>query len=337
MYSALGCFSPYMAISSTLQTVFGIQRRNEMERSAEENQRLAEDMRFARDLVDKELEDMKARELQAKMIVARKYRAEEKYEINKLNEMASEVKLYFSKFLPIDSSILPVILDTAAEYKARGYDSLCPLNVVLLHAGQNHISYESINNRLEKIGIELGNVVFRRWCNKNVGRNGAILNLNYVMANIPTLVISPCMQGGVIHFTVSMWEPQSDQKPLIRPLFSLEFNKEELDTQSGREQLEENIVFASTVITGCARDSYMLMSLGRKPSFPGFLEKHTDVKALLGLPKYRDVKQFVIDEYAAAVKCLGTDGCKSGLLNETEMSSLTSMASKALTKISANI
>ena len=337
MYSALGCFSPYMAISSTLQTVFGIQRRNEMERSAEENQRLADDMRLARDLVDKELEDMKARELQAKMIVARKYRAEEKYEANKLNEMASEVKLYFSKFLPIDSSMLPVILDTAAEYKARGYDSQCPLNVVLLHTGQNIVNYESINNRLEKVGIELGNVVFRRWCNKNVGRNGAILNLNYVMANIPTLVISPCMQGGVIHFTASLWEPQSGQKPLIRPLFSLEFNKDELKAQTGKTKIEDHIVFASTVITGCARDSYMLMSLGRKPSFPIFLEKHADIKTLLSLPKYRDIKQFVVDEYAAAVKYLGTDGCKSGLLTEAEMSTLTSMASKALTKISASI
>lgn len=332
----IGCFSPYMAISSTLQTVFGIQRRTEMERSAEENQRLADDMRVARDLVDKELEDLKAKELQAKMIVARKYRAEEKYEANKLNEMASEVKLYFSKFLPIDSSMLPVILDTAAEYKARGYDSQCPLNVVLLHAGQNIVNYESVNNRLEKIGIELGNVVFRRWCNKNVGRNGAILNLNYVMANIPTLVISPCMQGGVIHFTVSMWEPQSGQKPLIRPLFSLECDQNELNSQSGKKQLEDSIVFASTVITGCARDSYMLMSLGRKPSFPVFLEKHADVKKLLSLPKYLDVKQFVVDEYAAAVRYLGKDGCKSGLLTETEMSNLTSMASKALTKISAN-
>ena len=326
-----------MAISSTLQTVFGIQRRNEMERSAEENQRLADDMRLARDLVDKELEDMKALELQAKMIVARKYRAEEKFEANKLNEMASEVKLYFNKFLPIDSSMLPVILDTAAEYKARGYDSQCPLNVVLLHTGQNIVSYESINNRLEKVGIELGNVVFRRWCNKNVGRNGAILNLNYVMSNIPTLVISPCMQGGVIHFTVSLWEAQSGQKPLIRPLFSLEFNKEELKAQTGKTQIEDYIVFASTVITGCVRDSYMLMSLGRKPSFPVFLEKHDDIKTLLSLPKYRDVKQFVVDEYAAAVKCLGTDGCKSGLLTEAEMSTLTSMASKALTKISASI
>lgn len=326
-----------MAISSTLQTVFGIQKRNDIERSAEENQRLANDMRLARELVDKELKDMKARELQAKLIVARKYRAEEKYEANKLNEIASEIKLYFSKFLPIDSAMLPVVLDTAAEYKARGYDSQCPLNVVLFHVRDNFVNYDSINNRLEKIEIELGNVIFRRWCNKNVGRNGAILNLNYVMANIPTLVISPCLLGGMVHFTVSMWEPQSGQKPLIRPLFSLEFNKDELNTQIGKDQLEEVIVFASTVITGCARDSYMLMSLGRKPSFPTFLEKHTDVKTLLSLPKYHDVKQFVVDEYAAAVKYLGTDGCKSGLLTETEMSTLTSMASKALTKISASI
>lgn len=333
----IGCFSPYMAISSTLQTVFGIQRRSEMDRSADESQRLADDMRVARDLVDKELEDLKAKELQAKMIVARKYRAEEKYEANKLNEMASEVKLYFSKFLPIDSAMLSVILDTAAEYKARGYDSHCPLNVVLLRAVQNLVNYESVNNRLEKIGIELGNVVFRRWCNKNAGRNGAILNLNYVMANIPTLVISPCMQGSIMHFTVSMWEPQSDQKPLIRPLFSLEFDKKELSSQTGKAQLEDSIVFASTVITGCARDSYMLMSLGRKPTFPAFLENHPEVKNQLVLPKYQDIKKFVIDEYASAVKHLGTDRCKSGLLTGTEMSSLTSMASKALTKISASI
>ena len=334
---AIGCFSPYMAISSTLQTVFGIQRRNELERTAEESQRLAEDLRIAREQVDSELEDLKIKELQAKMIVARKYRAEEKYEVNKLNEMASEVRLYFNKFLPIDGAMLPVILDTAHDYRVRGYDFNCPLNVVLLHAGQSLINYESINDKLEKLEAELGNVVFRRWCNKNIGRNGAILNLNYVMANIPTLVISPCMQGGMIHFTVSMWEAQSGQKPLIRPLFSLGCNKEELKSEEGKARIESNMVFVTTVITGCARDSYMLMSLGCRPTFPRYLEKHPDVKKMLGLPIYKDVKQFVIDEYASAVKQLGSHGCQSGLLTSTEMSSLTSMASKALTKISSSI
>jgi hypothetical protein len=79
------------------------------------------------------------------------------------------------------------------------------------------------------------------------------------------------------------------------------------------------------------------MSLGCRPTFPGYLEKHPDVKRMLGLPIYKDVKQFVIDEYASAVKQLGSHGCQSGLLTSTEMSSLTSMASKALTKISSSI
>lgn len=337
MNSAIGCFSPYMAISSTLQTVFGIQRRNEMERTTEENQRLAEDLRIAREQVDNELEDLKVKELQAKMIVARKYRTEERYEANRLNEMASEVRLYFNKFLPIDSSILPVLLDTAHEYKARGYDSHCPLNIVLLHAGQNLISYDAINDRLEKLEAELGNIIFRRWCSQDVSRNGAILNLNYVMANIPTLVISPCMQGGMVHFTASMWEPQSGQKPLIRPLFSLECNKAELKSNEGKARLEDNLFFVSTVISGCARDSYMLMSLGRRPTFPAYLENHPDIKKRLSLPVHKHIKQFVIDEYASAVKQLGTNGCQSGLLSSSEVSSLTSMASKALTKISASI
>ena len=190
---------------------------------------------------------------------------------------------------------------------------------------------------MKKVEKELGYVVFRRWWNINAGRNGAILNLNYVMSNIPTLVISPYIQGGAIHFTVSMWEPQSGQKPLIRPLFSLECKKDDLNSEQGKAQLEDSIVFVSTVITGCARDSYMLMSFGRKPSLPSLLENHPEIKIRLTMPKYQDVKQFVVDEYASAVKHLGARACKSGLLTDSEMSILTSMASKALTKISASI
>lgn len=337
MTSAFGCFSPYMAISSTLQTIFGYQRRNEMEQSAMESQQLADELRMARDKVDRELEDQRIKETQAKLIVARRYRTAEKAEVDRLNKMAGEIRLFFNKYLPIDSAMLPVILDIARDYRMKGYDTSCPLNVLLLHTGENMIGYDSVNNRLERTEAELGNIVFRRWCNKNAAHNGSILNLNYVMANIPTLVISPFMQGEMLHFTASMWEADSGQNPLIRPLFSIECKREELKSEEGRTRIEDSLFYVSTLIAGCARDSYMLMSLGRKPTLPSYIEYHPQLKTFLCQPANHSVRQFVLDEYASTVKCLSEQKDSKGLLTNSELASLTSMASKALTILSASI
>lgn len=97
--------------------------------------------------------------------------------------------------MPIKQKVMPQILDAAMRYKVLGYNSDCPLNVVLLHTTQAALDYNDICNKLDKNQMQLGNLVYRRWCDKDVAHNSAILNLHAIMSNIPTLVISPFFQG----------------------------------------------------------------------------------------------------------------------------------------------
>lgn len=177
------CFSPYMLISSTLQSVFGYDRRKEQDKQADIAQQHQLELRKAKEEFQDELEAQKVADMRAKMAVARKYRAEERFEQTVLQHKTEELRTYFMKCLPIKQKVISQLLDAAKSYKALGYNSDCPLNVVLLHTKQAALDYNDICNELDKTQMQLGNLVYRRWCDKDVAHNSAILNLHAIMSN----------------------------------------------------------------------------------------------------------------------------------------------------------
>ena len=66
------CFSPYMLISSTLQSVFGYDRRKEQDKQADIAQQHQLELRKAKEEFQDELEAQKVADMRAKMAVARK-------------------------------------------------------------------------------------------------------------------------------------------------------------------------------------------------------------------------------------------------------------------------
>ena len=315
------CFSPYMLICSTLQTVFGYDRRKEQDKQADLTQQHQLELRKAKEEFQDELEAQKVADLRAKMAVARKYRAEEKFDQTVLQHKTEELKAFFFKCLPIKQIAIPQLLDAAKNYKAQGYDSSCPLNVVLLHTKQAALDYNDICNELDKTQMQLGNVIYRRWCDKDVAQNSAILNLHAIMSNIPTLVISPFFQCGSIHFTVSMWEAQSEAKPMIRPLFSIQCPSEYLAphqkfTAEGKKKIQERITL-------------MLMTQGQTPTLPTFLRNNpTILKSLLG-EENKELCTFMLNEYKSMNELLDKADCPSHLLTKEEVKQLAIEAKKA--------
>lgn len=336
MSSMPGCFSPYMLISSTLQSVFGYDRRKEQDIQADIAQQHQLELRKAREEFQDELEAQKVADMRAKMAVARRYRAEEKYDQTVLQHRTEELKAYFNRCLPIMLEATKILLEEAKNYRQLGYDSSCPINVVLLHTKQATLSYDDIFNELDRNCNQLGNLVYRRWCDKDVAHNSAILNLHAIMSNIPTLVISPYFQGGTIHYTASMWEAQSDTKPMIRPLFSVPCPIEYIDskqphrfTEVGRKAIQEQIVLISIIVSGCARDSYMLMTQGMTPTLPTFLKNNPRVLDKLLREENKQLCSFMLNEYNTLSGLLSTTDCPSHLLSQDEIKRLAVSAKEA--------
>lgn len=334
MSANTACFSPYMLISSTLQTVFGFDRRNQQEIQTDIAQRHQLELRAAREEFQDELEAQKIADMRAKMAVARKYRCEERYDQTVLQHKTEELREFFMKYLPIKKRCIPILLEEANHYKSLGYDSNCPLNVILLHTRQGELDYDEICDKLDKAVPFLGNIVYQRWCDKDVAHNSGILNLHAIMGNIPTVVISPYYWNGAIHFTASMWEAQSEAKPMIRPLFSIEYPQEFLCagqrfTKEGIKAIQERITLISIIVSGCARDSYMLMTQGLTPTLPLYLKENPNVVKELVKPENKEILAFMLGEYTATKALLTGAECASKLLTTEEMDALASKAESA--------
>lgn len=336
-----GCFSPYMMISSTLQTIFGFANRDDAERRSDVSERNSLELTKAKEKFQDELEAQKVADIRAKMAVARKYRAEENFDRNILKHKTEELKTFFMNCLPFSETAVPVLMNAANEYNKNNYDSRCPLNVILLHTKQAMLKYDEIYDKLDKVAGELGNIVFRRWCDRDAVHNASILNIHAIMGNIPTLVVSPCFHDTQLYFTISMWEAQTEAKPMIRPLFAydcyncIDFTKNTF-TAKGKETIKKKLTFVTTMISGCAHDSYMLITQGVTPTFPLFLKNNKDIVKLLRKPDNKDVCSFVLDEYRAMKRVFLENGeSLSPLLDETERNLLAITADEALEELSS--
>lgn len=303
-----GCFSPYMVISSALQFVFCKEKRDEQDRSNRSNIEFQEWMTERKNDFEDDLNELKLKWMKEKLQFQKTARAEQKYASKELSYKTDEIKLFFQKYLPIDTKCLPIINEIAKQYKKDGYTPNCPINVILLHCLQDKLDYSSINNLIDNSQQAIGNFSLQRWCCKDASHNSAILNLHAIMENIPTLVISPVYieSSNKLLFNVAMWEAQADTKPLIRPTFSIECDSKLLKTPEEKDKMQKKIGYISTALTGCARDIYMLYSYGMPPTFPEFLLDKNN-KAMLEFLKAEectDIRQFILNEYRATSNIL---------------------------------
>lgn len=302
-------FGSYMLVSAVAQTLMGQERREGQDRAADASERFQEEMQKLKNEHQAQIDELKVQAMRNKMRIDRSFRLEEKFESTQLNALITELHTLVKKEFPLKKDSFPMIVKAIKDYRQVGYGPQVPLNVILLHTlGNIGIDYDTIVDSLEIFGTKLGNIQFRRWCDKDIARNAALFNLHAILGNIPTLVISPFFWKNKIHFTVAMWDAYCETKPLMRPIFSIDCNFEELKTTEGQKALQDKMTLIATAISGCARDSYALLAHGLPPTFPQLLINDSKLRNDLSMLENKVVLDFIQNEY---------QGTEQALLNNT--------------------
>lgn len=310
-FPGYGMFWLANSISSTL---LGMNNRRLQEQAQQKNQEFLQEMERARSIT----EDEKMREdiafKRRLMAVSREYRQETAKESFKAQLQAIELKYYLKYCWPLD----PLLPETILQELKKGTDNAAPrLNVILMRsplpkmltyssdAGRqdtaiyNSLEYTICKSDIPLIGGEDRDVFFRKdACQRAdfTGSNVCVMNIHFLMSQIPTLVISPLYRDGRVFMSGAVWEPQA-ARPLIRPLFDYEFNPALAEKDENYcHQMIGMLHTGISIIIGSVRDSYMLLTQGKAPTLPALLndKEHKQMKQLV--MGETSVKEFIRQE-----------------------------------------
>lgn len=297
-FPGYGMFWLANSISSTL---LGMNNRRLQEQAQQRNQAFLQEMERARSIT----EDEKMREdiaFKRRLIaVSREYRQETTALSFKAQLQAIELKYYLKYCWPLD----PLLPETILKQISKEGDYTAPqLNVILMRsplpkmvtysseAGRQDtaiytsLEYAICKSDIPLIGGEEKDVFFRKdACQRAdfTGSNVCVMNIHFLMSQIPTLVISPVYRDGRVFMSGAVWEPQA-ARPLIRPLFDFEFNPSLAEKKEDYcRKMIEMLHAATSIIIGSVRDSYMLLTQGKSPTLPALLndKDHKQMKKLV--------------------------------------------------------
>lgn len=309
--------------NSITATIMGFTNRNLQKDAVERNEAFMMEMEQAR----KRTEDLKAQEEIAfkrrLMKLSRQYRQIEFATAFSNRMKGLELKTFLQKYWPLDVQ-LPYILINEIEASQTSHAPL-PLNVILLHSpllpvnkcGQPQIDYATFFKNIEDtIMIDdipcmgLGDVRFRKnACVKtNVsGCNANIMNIHFVMSQLPTLVISHRYNGGKLVFSGAVWESQA-ARPAARCLFSIDYGSNYVEGDAQFLNKLKDLYHASvSSIIGVVRDSYMLLTQGKEPTLDKWLNDgtHDEIKSIV--TNTPQLHGFIKQEYDSILSVLDAD------------------------------
>lgn len=300
-------------IANSLTSLFlGGRNRNLQAEAQERNEAFQLELERARNITeDNRLQEEIAfkRRMHA---LARQYRQEELTESFEQQMKAIELTQYLN-YWPLSQNQPNTFLNR---------DNYTQLNVILMHSqffpkkkycGEPDDKDAEIFNTLE---YEFNNYDIpyikdvKFWENAAVktngkadisGGNAAVMNIHFLMSQLPTLVIYPYYDNHKMYFNGAVWEAQA-ARPLMRHLFSFDFSQYDLETKDDyRTQAKALFRTAIAVIAGSVRDSYMLLTQGQDPTMPVWLndDNHKTMKKIIR--ENPVIKQFVKQEYDSIV------------------------------------
>ena len=278
----------FWVANSITSTLMGFRNRHVQEEAAERNLEFQQEMEEARKLSD----DIKRRML----AVASQYRQQESAQAFTTRMRGKELGVYLANCWPLDAALPYTLLQEIAE----GRNTQC-LNVILMHSpllpvgrfgGVNdgdaaiyrNMEYRIITEDIPCMGK--CDVNFRQDACVNSdlkGGNANIMNIHFLMNQLPTLVISPRYHEGKLTFNGAVWEPQA-ARPLVRPLFSFDYEPRIAEKdESYRNKMIDLYRTAASVIIGSVRDSYMLLTQGKEPTLGKWLNdgQHDHMKTII--------------------------------------------------------
>lgn len=295
-FPGYGMFWVANSISSTLM---GWKNRQWQKEAQEKNLEFEIELERARTIV----EDQKLQEeiaFKRRMIaVSRQYRQKESLEMFNRQMKMIELEHYLQYCWPLDPALPDILLNEIEEG-----DDKKKLNVILLHApllptkrrgeqnDQDAALYKALEYQIRTEDIPVINDICYRegaankdqWGTADItGGNANIMNIHFLMSQLPTLVISPQYCNGRMFLNGAVWEPQT-ARPLIRPLLNYEYNPDRALENPEYQQQMIGVFHASiSTITGAVRDSYMLITQGKKPTLSNWLndDKHKEMKRIV--------------------------------------------------------
>ena len=301
-------YGMFWVANSISSTILGWNNRRVQEKAHERSIEFQREMERARTLTeDKKLQEEIA--FKRRMVaVARQYRQEESAASFCTQMKAIELQTYLQHCWPLDPQLPYVILQETEQNRGGSL----PLNVVLLRTpllpqkkfgGANDLDLELYNKLEYNIMHDdvpcIGNLKYRKdACPKEDfrGGNASIMNIHFLMSQLPTLVVVPQYSNGKMNFKGAVWEAQAP-RPLIRPLFGIDYSPiEALDSKDYREEVIDSIHTAISIITGAVRDSYMFLTQGKIPTMPHWLNdgSHQRMKEIVN--RQADIKRFIRQE-----------------------------------------
>lgn len=230
-----------------------------------------------------------------------------------------EFKHFIKHCWPLESGLPLSILN---RLNANNYESNnSNLNVILLHTPllplraygsdvneldaeiYSKIEYSMLMNDIPSIGnIDF----FRDACVKPdmTGGNASIMNIHFIMSQLPTLVIAPKYQEGFLHFTGAVWEAHS-ARPIIRPLFKLQFDPVKASLEEDYRNSMIDLLQASiSIIVGIARDSYVMISLRENPTFHKWINDRNHIKMRQIAMENETIKSYIHSETQSLLNTL---------------------------------
>ena len=307
-----GCFSPYMFISSFIQMLLAGDRRSLQEQMIQDNMEFEAMINARHESYDADLMVHRREWMNQRLAEMRRTRAEQNFASHKLQLDSIEMEAFIKKYLPISDNAIQPLFTMADTYKQNGYSQeKCPLQILLLHTKHRELNkYIDVYDYLDEIKGQIKNVEFPRWCEDNAEQNVSILNLHAIMKNIPTVVISPYFQASTkqLLFTVAMWEAQANTKPLIVPVFSMECDPISFSDKEPEKKkaLLNTVSWVCALLSGCARDIYMLYAFASEPTLPSVVFKNKELANLFNDSKMSELKKVILNEYDVAAKTLNS-------------------------------
>ena len=302
-------YGAFWVANSITSTVMGWRSRSLQKKAQEHNQEFQLEMERAKTITeDKKLQEEIAFKRRL-LDLSRQYRQEETMTSFNAQMQAIELRTYLQYCWPLDATLPYVVLQ---EINGNSAPIHPRLNVILRHSqllpqkkhgGINDGDaglFEELEYSFEQEASFIGDIKFRKDAAKGssaiTGSNASIMNIHFLMSQIPTLVIAPYYNAGKICFNGAVWEPQA-ARPMIRPLLSFDYEPiQAANDDKYRKQKMDLFHAATSVIAGSVRDSYMLLTQGKAPTMPEWLNdaRHKKLKQIAMSEK--SFKQFIQQE-----------------------------------------
>jgi hypothetical protein len=331
----VGGFATYTVVNSVLQFLIGKGRRKDKDEQNSQKEEFELKLIKAKEAFNDETEANKSAMTIAKMRLVRQYKLVEQEDRLELSRKRPQLVKFIKEDFPIDPSMINSLLKVVERSKMiEEIGEVAPLNILLLQA-HPHVQHGLINDMVASMTHPLGAVQYLPWTYKTATGNSMLLNLNVIMRDIPTLVISPryIEDDKKLYFSAALWDSNADKHPYIRPLFSVDFDHKQLTDPTKQLELCNKIIFAATVISGCARDSYMLMNYGLPPTFPKLVEHNSWLKNGLTSGECNKITQFVFNEYRSNMTNLLIQAGKAEGDGKDDIEYLVKEAQKALSTL----